>query len=62
MVKLETNRIALTAEDAAEIMRISPYTVKKYIRDGRLKAQLISGKYYTTEEEIHKCQVIRGLA
>lgn len=51
MIKLETTT-AYTVKEAAELIHLSPQTIKKYIREGKIKAQKVGVPYYVTEETL----------
>lgn len=43
---------AYTLKEMADILHLSVWTLRKYIKDGRLKARKIGTRYYTTSEEM----------
>lgn len=51
MIKLETTT-AYDVKETAELLHVSPQTVKKYIREGKLRAQRVGLPYYVTEETL----------
>ena len=51
MIKLETTT-AYTVKEAAELIHLSPQTIKKYIREGKLRAQRVGLPYYVTEDTL----------
>ena len=51
MIKLETTT-AYDVKETAELLHVSPQTVKKYIREGKLRAQRVGLPYYVTEDTL----------
>ena len=51
MIKLE-NTIAYTAQEAAEMLDRSLSTVRRYIKNGELKAHKVGNTYYLTEKTL----------
>lgn len=51
MIKLE-NTIAYTTEEAAEILKRRPSTIRRYIREGNLRAHKVGGTWYITEKTL----------
>lgn len=51
MIKLNTTT-AYNVQEASELLHISDQTVRKYIRDGKIKAQKVGVKYYVTNKTI----------
>ena len=43
-----------TRDEAAAILKVSPNTVSKYIRQGKLHASVLNGKYRIAERELHR--------
>lgn len=41
-----------SVKEVAEILGVSPITLNKYIKEGRMEAKLIGGKRYITEENV----------
>ncbi len=48
------NKKLLTRNEVAEILKVSPNTVSKYIRQGKLHATLLNGIYRISESELAK--------
>ena len=46
------NKKVYTREDAAAILKVSPNTVSKYIRQGKLHASVLNGKYRISDSEL----------
>ena len=52
---IELKRItAYTVPEVAEMMRVVPATVYKYIKRGELKAKKIGNKYYVTDRTLEE--------
>ena len=51
MIELK-DTTAYTVIEASEILQLSQFTVGKYIREGRIKAQKVGRKYYVTDKTI----------
>ena len=43
---------AYTVKETAEILHLTVWSVRKYIRDGKLKARKLGTKYYILSDEI----------
>jgi len=43
-----------SVEEAAELLRISPWTVRSYIRDGKLKPVRLGRRVLLAEEELER--------
>lgn len=43
-----------TIVEATELLQLSYQTVRKYIKNGRLKGQLVGNKWYVTDESIKR--------
>ena len=51
MIKLETTT-AYTTIETAKILHKNPDTVRRYIRDGKLKAQKVGNTWYVTDRTL----------
>lgn len=51
MIKLETTT-AYDVPEVSERLGLCVTTVRKYLREGRIKAQKVGRKYYVTEETL----------
>jgi len=45
---------AYTVQEVSQALKVSPNTVRKYIKEKRLKAIRVGVPYYITEQEIKK--------
>lgn len=43
---------AYNVQEAAELLAVSPQTIRSYIKQGKLKAQKAGSKYIITEETL----------
>lgn len=43
----------LTCQEAAEVLRVEPSTIRRYIRTKRLAAVRIGGSYRIRQEDLH---------
>lgn len=53
MIKLETCT-AYDIKEASELLHLSPNTIRKYIKEGKIRAQKVGRNYYVTNETILK--------
>ena len=53
MIKLE-NTTAYTVQEVAEILHKTPTTVRKYIKDGELRAKQVGRPWYITERALEE--------
>ena len=44
----------LNTKEVAAILRVSPYSLKRYIRDGKLKASYVGHTYLITPDEVSR--------
>lgn len=51
MIKLETTT-AYTIKEAAELLHLNEQTVRKYIKQGKIRAQRVGLPYYVTEDTL----------
>lgn len=51
MIQLETTK-AYDLKETAEILHVSIFTVRNYIRKGKLKAQKVGGYWYVTDKTL----------
>ncbi len=45
----------LTRNEAASLLKVSPNTLTKFVRQGKLKAGIAGGKYLFKKSELMKC-------
>ena len=41
-------------KEAADFLRVSTQTIKRYVREGRFKVEKIGQQFYVTEESLQK--------
>ena len=41
-----------TSEEIADVFRVTPVTLREYIKTGKIKGQKIGGKWYIPEESL----------
>ena len=51
MIKLK-RVTAYTVPEVAKVMHLSEATIRRYIKDGTMKAQKVGGKWYITDENL----------
>lgn len=51
MIKLEKTT-AYDVDEVAEKLNLKPSTIRRYVHNGRIKAQKVGRKYYVTEETL----------
>ncbi len=47
-------RLAVDVREAGRLLSISPYTVRSYIRSGRIRAVKVGARVIVPVEEIHR--------
>lgn len=53
-------KVVYSAKELAEIVEVDPQTVRRWIRDGEVKAHKIGRKWFITEEEFKRITSGRG--
>lgn len=43
-----------TSKDVSRLLQVTPETIRRYMKTGKLVSTKIANKYYTTEDEIKK--------
>ena len=42
-----------TVDELSELMEVQERTIRKYLREGKLKGRKLARKWYVTEESLH---------
>lgn len=53
MIKVD-DLVVYDVKECAEMLKIAPATVRKYMKQGKLDFQRVGGKLYATEDTIKK--------
>ena len=51
MIKLEDVTV-YDVEECAELLKVNPQTIRRYIKSGKLKGQKVGGRLYVTADTI----------
>ena len=43
-----------SVDELSEALKVTSFSIRGYIRDGKIKAQKIGGRWYVAEENLHR--------